>query len=695
MAKSKLARAERKKVRDEDAELRMELDDDLGDIRDLLFEKKDEPPAPAQAPADDTYDSFVRELAFERRARPQDRLKTTEELIEQHAERLRAAEEARQQRMRGADADEPMEADTVRDAVGLGGSLAERTERKRKREKQRAETAAEEDEEEGDDDEGDEEEEDEEEEDDDEEDEEEGDDDEGDEEEEEEDEEDEEEDEDEVDEDQVPASATTPAADDEELEAFERLQTSAKQDTPAHVPSLPFTFPIPKSHDELLDIVEGHHVASAQLNTVLKRIRTLYAPHLAAENGAKLQTFMCVLIEHIVYRAAQGIADTHDAHAMSDLLLHVYELAKAYPLRAAEHMVAKLALMQRNLMRGLGRGALAPQSKTWPGLPELCLLRATGLVWPTSDRWHPVATPLALLEAQYLAHARVRSLRDVASLLYLVSLVAAHQKEARRLVPEAVNALYNAVALLLPPHRGARGLTAKAIADDAGIPTPDLGAAHTAGVHVTTDAAPRAKAPLASLLGGADDAQARADLVAACTALVRAYATLYTGSPAYVELFSPFVYVLEVGAVALRSVAPSLRACVADCAAWLRARVESAMETRHALRLQAHRALSIATYAPKFDQQTYDPHRAVDPDTERANAAKLRAQLKRERKGAIRELRKDSQFVASERAAERAAEDHAYKRKIDRIMGTLQSERSEEKELDKAKARLRRQAGRS
>ncbi|WFD34435.1 nucleolar complex protein 14 [Malassezia cuniculi] len=705
MVKSKLAKYERKKAKDEDDELRMELDEGFSDIRALLYERPNKPEEqakPAQ-PADDTYETFVRELAFERRAKPQDRLKSAEELIEQHAQRLRAAEEARQRRMRGEpepeiDAGEPLiEGETMRDVMGLGGGLIARAER------QKAAPMQEDDDE---DEEEEEDEEDEEEEDEDDEDDEENEDDEDDED------EDEDDDDDDDDESAIPSAGPqielddgNAAADDDavdeddaELAAFERLQTAGKQHTPRRtkdIPALPFTFPMPKSHDELLDLLEEHHVTSAQLNTVITRIRTLFAPHLAAENPGKLQVFMCVLIEHLVYRAAQGVEDAQGAHAQSDLLLHIYELARIYPVRAAEHMVAKLSLMQRNLTRGLSRGALAPQSKTWPGLPELSLLRATGIIWPTSDRWHPVATPLSLLVAQYLAHSRIRSLKDIASSLYLVSLVASHQKEAKRLVPEALNALFNATAVLLPPHQSARGLTAKAIADDAGIPSPDVGAAHTRDLHITEDAQLSPKARLVALLDGEDGAQAKADLVGAALQLFRSFGTLYAGSPAYVELFSPAVYLLEVGAVSLRTTAPSLVQPVRACAEWLRARVESAMETRHALRLQAHRALSIASYAPKFDQQTYDPHRAVDPDAERAQAAKLRAQLKRERKGAIRELRKDAQFIAAERAAEREAEDKSYKRKIDRIMGTLQSERSEEKAMDKAKARMRRQAGRS
>ena len=67
--------------------------------------------------------------------------------------------------------------------------------------------------------------------------------------------------------------------------------------------------------------------------------------------------------------------------------------------------------------------------------------------------------------------------------------------------------------------------------------------------------------------------------------------------------------------------------------------------------------------------------------------------LKKERKGAIRELRKDAQFLAEERDQRRVAEDTADKKKMDKIVGGIQEERSEQKQLDRAKALIKKRAG--
>ena len=105
------------------------------------------------------------------------------------------------------------------------------------------------------------------------------------------------------------------------------------------------------------------------------------------------------------------------------LLPHITSLTTSYPLLAAQHSISKLVLMQKNLSRGLARGAALADSKTWPGAPELGLLRVIGVLWSTSDYSHPVAAPAMLLMGQYLSQARIRETSDIASGLFLCSLV--------------------------------------------------------------------------------------------------------------------------------------------------------------------------------------------------------------------------------------------------------------------------------
>ena len=79
----------------------------------------------ANAGDDEGYDKFVRELAFERRAKPTDRLKTEEETAADEASKLEKAEASRLRRMRGEESEDE-------EAGGKGGRKSKGGE-KRKR----------------------------------------------------------------------------------------------------------------------------------------------------------------------------------------------------------------------------------------------------------------------------------------------------------------------------------------------------------------------------------------------------------------------------------------------------------------------------------------------------------------------------------------------------------------------------------
>ena len=351
--------------------------------------------------------------------------------------------------------------------------------------------------------------------------------------------------------------------------------------------------------------------------------------------------------------------------------------------------------MQRNLTRGLTRGPLLPDSKTWPGLTECIVLKLASTIWPASDRSHPVATPLSILISQYLSSSRVRTLRDLASGLFLSCITYNCERQSKRLRPEALNFLHNAVTLLAPVQSTK---VLRQVNQAFGIPWPDFGLDDTKVVQMASQAAaPREKISALSLIEvrestGEDGEEAKATIMSACLSLIADFATLYTGSTAFVELFTPFHAVLGN----FSAMHPVLEEKCTSLRDNLARMVANAKRERRALRLQAHRAIAIASHVPKFDQG-FNPERrggrTFDPDTERAEQAKLRSLLKKERKGAIRELRRDNEFLANVKHKEREAEDERYKKSIDKIVGSLSSERSEQKKYLQEKERLKKRSG--
>ena len=89
--------------------------------------------------------------------------------------------------------------------------------------------------------------------------------------------------------------------------------------------------------------------------------------------------------------------------------------------------------------------------------------------------------------------------------------------------------------------------------------------------------------------------------------------------------------------------------------------------SRKPLLLQHHKPIPIATFIPKFDEG-FNPNRKFDPDTERAEANKIRSLYKKEKKGAIREIRKDNKFLAGAEQKIKAVKDAEYSKKVRRFL---------------------------
>lgn len=72
----------------------------------------------------------------------------------------------------------------------------------------------------------------------------------------------------------------------------------------------------------------------------------------------------------------------------------------------------------------------------------------------------------------------------------------------------------------------------------------------------------------------------------------------------------------------------------------------------------------------------------------------MRSQYKQERKGAIRELRKDSRFLAGVEQEKQKTKDRDYHDRMKRVFGSIEGERAEEKVMEREKSREKKRAGR-
>jgi nucleolar protein 14 len=196
---------------------------------------------------------------------------------------------------------------------------------------------------------------------------------------------------------------------------------------------LAYTFPCPQSHAGLLEITKG--VAILDLPTVVRRIRALYHPQLKIENKAKLGKFAVSLVDHISYLANQSPPPSF--YVLESLIRHSHSMAKTCPVEVANAFRNHLEVIHKT--RALE-----------PSIGDLVLLTAIGTIYPTSDHFHQVVTPSILTMARYMGQKIPRSLSAYVVGTYMATLCLEYQHLSKRYIPELVGFLLNTLCALAP-----------------------------------------------------------------------------------------------------------------------------------------------------------------------------------------------------------------------------------------------------
>ncbi|KAG1796802.1 Nop14-like protein [Suillus plorans] len=663
IAKSKKHKALRQLHQAQEESMRHQLDEDFDSFRGLLFAPNAQitdsnvASQPGIPSADMDYDRQIRELAFDRRAKAKDRTKTEDELALEQKEALEGAERQRMQRMLGEDGEggANLEDDFSGDGsfATIGSGLVRGIDQG---------VAQDDSEEEEDEDEGvgvD---------------------------------EDEDEETDGEDENSEAEEGSETSFGSEagstsgsEFDKITTNQKSAKVEPPGVRHDLPFTFPCPESHEEFLEIIG--EIDDTDVPIVVQRIRTLHHPSLSPDNKVKLQNLTSVLVDHILYITSPPAPRFT---LLNSIVPHLFALCRSYPIESAGIFVEKLSLMHKNLERGLSRGALELGARTWPGPAELSLLRTIGVIWSSSDMSHPVISPARLLMGAYLGLCRVRSLTDITSGLFLSSIFLQYEELSKRLVPEAINFSINAVLHLAPS-------SLKNVTSIPGsFPSPDFHSDLCAPLAIDVKKSKHLdfRTPnLHQLLIDENyQEQDKLDLLGLAFRLLDRFSEMYKSLDGFIELYQPVLDILTK--LGITKLSEGVRTQASSLQDKLTRLLKFARQARRPLLLQAHKPIPIPTYIPKFEPRSSSYLRRHDPDHERNEASKLRYQVKQEKKGAIRELRKDAKFLAAVEHKQQAEKDLAYKDRMNKAFSTLEGERAEQKAMDREKAKEKRRSGR-
>uniref|UniRef100_A0A8C5EWD3 NOP14 nucleolar protein homolog (yeast) n=1 Tax=Gouania willdenowi TaxID=441366 RepID=A0A8C5EWD3_GOUWI len=663
--KSKQEKRERQVKKEEAQELTEKLDQEWKSIQALMVKK-----TPKDADAEKTeekpkveeYDMMVRELGFEMKAQPSEKLKTPEELAREETEKLQKLEADRLRRMMGDEGRDSsqhqvhMSADDLNDGFILDkhdkktlayevGNSAESGEDQ--------ETDAEE--EEDDDEDGKEESA-----------EEEG---EGSIEKEDDDghsdldsEEEESENEEENEDDDV-VSVPKP-----------KKKSVTKEEQEAAKAELPYTFTAPENYNCLKNLLNCHTPDNQRL--IVARMQKSNHPSLAVGNKLKLQNLLGFLLEYVGELATRNPPDLLTVDKLIPIHLHgeLYTLCQMFPEAARQALQSIMGDVAHSMEEVIEVNGHAP----FPTLDMLIYLKVIALLFPTSDFRHPVTTPALLFIGQALTKCPVRSLQDLTSGLVLCCLAVEYVSLSKRFLPELINFLFGTLHLavqdktslgsysVVPPfRRSGKHCDLLVVSDSESISSWS-----------------RKSLPLSAckhLELEEDRDRDQLTCLSTCLDLVKRCCLLYKELTSFTHIFQP-IRVLLSKHLSSQTLPDSLQELQSEIVEM----ISSAPAAHRVLVFDKKKPIPLKLLTPKI-VEVLDYGKKRGSSREEREQERLKHKYKKEFKGALREIRKDSRFLAREKLSEVMNRDAERKRKVRELFGSLATQEGEWKALKRRK----------
>ncbi|CAN9504305.1 unnamed protein product [Ophioblennius macclurei] len=679
--KSRQEKRERQVQKEEAQELTEKLDQEWRSIQALMVKKAPksaETEKKEEKPKVDEYDMMVRELGFEMKAQPSEKLKTPEELAKEEREKLQKLEADRLRRMMGEEGEASTQSQVHMSADDLNdGFILDKHDKKTlsyQDGKWNIEEEMEGDEDEDDDGEDQESEE-----------EHENDGEEGEEEVEEVEEEDEEEKGSSEEEEEEDGHSDLDS--EEESETEERNQEEKEEESSTTVKKsltkeelkaqqdaakaeLPYTFAAPESYEGLKDLLHGHTPDNQRL--IVARTQKCNHPSLAVGNKLKLQKLFGFLLEYIGELANRN---PPELTTVDKLIPELYALCQMFPdaaCKAMQGILGDAAHSMEEVIEVKGHAA-------FPTLDMFVYLKVTALLFPTSDFRHPVTTPAMLYISQTLTKCPVRSLQDLTSGLLLCCLAVEYVSFSKRFLPELITFLTGTLHLavqdksslgyaVVPPFRPSgkySDLLVLSVADSCkSWSKKSLPLSATQNLDLQSDP---------------DRDDHRLTCLSTCLDLVKRCCLLYKDLTSFAPIFQP---IREILSKHLSS--QTLPAPLQELHSTILESISGAPVTHGPLVFDKKKPIPLKLLTPKIIE-VLDYGKKRGCTREEKEQERLKHKYKKEFKGALREIRKDSRFLAREKLNEVMSRDEERKRKVKELFGSLATQEGEWKALKRKK----------
>jgi len=494
----------------------------------------------------------------------------------------------------------------------------------------------------------------------------------------------------------VKASSTT---------TTEKAKTDNKGEEEELQPTIPFTPSLPGSYEDFQQLADA--LSPSDLNELVRRIRVCNAAALSTGNRKAMQMFYGILVQHFANlsssppksSSSSSAAAAAGEHAMvdylNDLLPHILEMTPLVPFYAAALARARLQRAHETMVAALADPI--QKARAWPVPRTLALLKLFATVFPVSDKRHAVFTPASLLVTSALANCPLARGRDVGTGLYLAGMAVHLHSQAKRYCPEPLvfcTLLLESIvafgeeeeqpcwlAIVTNKDEDDKNKKKKNSCDDTASPSEVV-------------AAPLSLSDILQRLSTSTDEEEaswtstafKVSASAAAIKIILRCAELWSDIDAAPEIFSSSVSILKKIASSSPSssspfsmvkTVPAIKQLAKEAVTKLETITRAAISKRRPLiNPSLSKAPEAKSFNPRFEDD-FATGKDYDPDRERSERRKLQKMVRREERGAIRELRRDASFMADVRDREKEKKQGELDGSARRAMAFLQQQEAD------------------
>lgn len=447
---------------------------------------------------------------------------------------------------------------------------------------------------------------------------------------------------------------------------------------------IPYVIRVPGNYEELKGLFDG--MTPAQVRVICNRI-------IMVNSQSDLRTFLQLLLEHFNHLGRYGLQDGSSLVEMLSILSdQIQDLSLRMPSHAAQTFEKVILFMQHNLSVHLNEVTGPLMDSTvhgYPGCELIFFLQLIGNVFPRSEFRHPFISSALLLLHEIISHCPLRTMRDVLYGIFVCSIILDYTKETKRVSPEVIHFLTSLLATAIPVDEHVQTLTMvtmpSKLCDDARQDWLLMSEKTGRGACDRIDLVKHV------VMDGADDTL-QSSALWAVVGLLHKFTLLYAGVgadalPSVPELLEDTLAVAERLCDHLENTV-AVKGTLLDGSKNLVTTLQMSSKRitvqRVPLQAMSTKRVSLFEFEPLIYSENTGNYKGpiVDLDKQRLQKKILQRKVSREKRSAVRELRKDNMFMRKAREQATAREARVRKEKYKRVINTLEQERNMQVQLD-------------